>query len=206
VKYDIEVGRNKWAFGISADNAEEAKALVRQRGLPILYCWRVNEGSRVVRVKGEHLSFKAFFQGYVQQALIEERIDSQGRAWPHIKKDTVHFPTWTPDIVQLASMYGPDDISDETFEWMRSDCKRFMRENIADLEQWPGIREFGATAEVEGAANFWFMRTLAGGNNHWEEGWYARTGIGPRLVAAARRFREPALYVGRDLMIHHRYV
>ncbi len=96
----------------------------------------------------------------------------------------------------LDSNYYPADIAPPTLKRMIADCKKFQKENAADLATWPGGKY---SAEEMGGHDF-FLTRAGHGSGFWDGDW--PKAAGKRLTEAASKFGNPELYIGDDGLIY----
>ena len=89
----------------------------------------------------------------------------------------------------LDTNYDVSDIAPETLTEMAEDCRRFQKENAADIFENPQRAGY----------DFWLTRNRHGAG-FWDGGW--EKAIGQRLTEASRRYGEYNLYVGDDELVH----
>jgi len=94
--------------------------------------------------------------------------------------------------------YEPEDISQDTLNWMITDCKKFQNDNAEDIVKRDDTLKY--TCEEYAGHDFWLTRN-GHGAGFWDGDWPEK--VGERLTKASKEYGECHLYVGDDGKIYH---
>ena len=95
--------------------------------------------------------------------------------------------------------YDENDIDDDTFRTMITDCQQFQRQNAIDIIDENYLQESHHSIEEMAGHDFWLTRA-GHGAGFWDGDW--KDAAGQRLTKSSETFGEFNLELGDDGKIH----